>query len=1128
MSGEQSDQRQIIKLRVDNIQVIEAGTRTAFSFDASTQAMVRFCFISFAILFAAAAAAAEGFLVKEGKPAAEIVISDKPLRTVRLAAQELQDGLEKISGAHVPIVNKPSPGATHLFVGRSEHTDARKVRVDDLKDGAFRMVSGDDWLALVGLDTEFTPIEPWAKNNADLVSGKSQKEWDAITGALWGLPNRLIYKERFSVHADTGLPDAERKGGKDKLLLWSFDERGSFNAVCGFLMKLGMRWYAPGELGEVVPKLATIPLPTLNETALPDFAMRQVNIRFGVYGEAMAKWAMRLGMREPYGFEIAHGMALMTDRADLFAQHPEWFALYGGKRQFKEGANNHLCYSNEALIAETVKRVRAEFDHFHMDAVSIMPPDGYTAICQCELCKGKDSPERDTRGLASDYVWGFVNRVAKEVAKTHPTKKVCNCAYGIYTLPPLKIAKLEPNVVVGIVGGRDPIGKGYGRDAEKLRADWQAKSANPIFIFENYPFTDRGWYLPAFIPHVLGNGINATKGMSAGEDIWLSVTRDFETKDIAFNHQLVYFTQRFYWGGKNADVDAMFREYVRLYYGPAEADMNAFFDFCEANWRDTEKDKAKADTVLALFDKAKAKADAASVYGKRLVQMDEFLNGLRNKSLQLGRVRGPVPVLRLVQDPDKGPVIDGKLDEDLWVNCPLSSTVRLRELQTGRAPIFGTQVKSRWVGHDLYFAIRCDDHHGEKPRITATKEDDAALWYGDAVEVLLETESHSYYQIAIAPNGMVADLDRSASRDKWMSWDSNAVVATQIDDDGWTIEMRLPITDDTNDPLHQVIGHKPTKSLPWHINICRQRVREDGTEASAFSPTGAADFHHPMKFATFYDGNSTQFDAGPPDDDFLLALKNAKDLRREKAVAAYTAMADGKFTVEQQSHALELAAAAARSSRQFDESEKLIARIKNPAVQKAARIQHLLDEAKAPQLISEFATEDIDAWPFWKRGEGFASRGRAYFISKKGNEAEADLTNALEWTTEPAARNNVLLLLGQNAASNLGNDDAALARFHEIIDGQKNLGSATQFDAVHGIALILSKRGKHDEALATLKLVDHDKVGGIWRDNFRLWTAELLQSAGKASEAKAAYEAMLNDASTDKRLRKVAAERAGR
>ena len=35
-----------------------------------------------------------------------------------------------------------------------------------------------------------------------------------------------------------------------------------------------------------------------------------------------------------------------------------------------------------------------------------------------------------------------------------------------------------------------------------------------------------------------------------------------------------------------------------------------------------------------------------------------------------------------------------------------------------------------------------------------------SLWNGDAVEVLLETQSHSYYQLAINPAGAMVDLDR--------------------------------------------------------------------------------------------------------------------------------------------------------------------------------------------------------------------------------------------------------------------------------------------------------------------------------------------------------------------------------
>jgi hypothetical protein len=76
--------------------------------------------------------------------------------------------------------------------------------------------------------------------------------------------------------------------------------------------------------------------------------------------------------------------------------------------------------------------MRVQFDHFHFDVVSVMHPDAYTAICQCPLCAEKDSPERKNRGLLSDHVWDFVNRVAKEVAKTHQDKKIINCAYGVY------------------------------------------------------------------------------------------------------------------------------------------------------------------------------------------------------------------------------------------------------------------------------------------------------------------------------------------------------------------------------------------------------------------------------------------------------------------------------------------------------------------------------------------------------------------------------------------------------------------------------------------------------------------------------------------------------------------------
>ncbi|HYF34598.1 MAG TPA: DUF4838 domain-containing protein, partial [Prosthecobacter sp.] len=517
-------------------------------------------------------AVAETFIVENGQPRAEIVISASPQRTARLAAHELQTYVHKISGARLPIVTDPSGSATvKLYVGRSSHTDRLNISTAGLQHGAYRLVSGGDWLAFIGDDTDFTPIDPWARNNGEIASGKVQREWDKITGALWGVPHLTLYKNRLKLPATIGLPEGQSLPKNAPLLeVWSFDERGSFNAVCRFLARLGVRWYMPGEIGEVIPSLKTISLPAVDEITRPDFPLRQVNIRFAVSGYDTAIWAMRLGLRDSFGTQIAHGMDNMTHRDEIFAAHPEWFALYGGKRHNQTGQRlNQLCYSNEELFRETVRNVRTQFNHYKLDSVSIMPPDGYTAICQCSLCAGKDTPEAGERGLLSDYVWDFVNRVAKEVGKTHPDKKILNCAYGVYTLPPQRITKLEPNVLVCIVGGRRPAGSRpeEQEDLRKLREAWVAKTDNPILIFENYPFTDRGWYLPSFIPHTIGAGINATKGISQGEDIWLSVRQDFDKVGIGFNHHLVYFTARMYWGGKDQNVDALFREYCRLFYG---------------------------------------------------------------------------------------------------------------------------------------------------------------------------------------------------------------------------------------------------------------------------------------------------------------------------------------------------------------------------------------------------------------------------------------------------------------------------------------------------------------------------------------------------------------------------------
>jgi hypothetical protein len=966
---------------------------------------------------------ASPLIVEEGQPRAEIIIAEQPVRSVRLAAADLQEYVQKISGARLPIVTEPSGKAVKLFVGRSPYTDKLGITAEGLRYGAYRLVSGDDWLLFLGDDTEFVPREPWARNNAGIVNGELQKAWEAAAGGPWAAPNATMWKDRDKVPAVTGLPDAAPRPSKNDFFeVWAYDERGSFNAVSAFLQQLGVRWLLPGELGEIVPRVNSIALPKIDEIVRPDFEIRQ----FSVHGpREWTQWGMRLGVRYPYGLHTAHGMARLG-RQEIFAAHPDWFAMYGGKRRFDPNENTyHFCYSNEELFHETVRCVRAQFDVYDFEGVSVMPPDAYTSICQCPLCAGKDDPERGPRGALSNHVWDFVNRVAKEVGKTHPHKLIYCCAYGANSLPPTNIDKLEPNVQVVLVGGRRPkSGAAQQAEIRAFRESWLPKADRVIQIYENYPLTSRGWYLPCFMARTIGQSINETKGISRGEEVWISPHREFNGL-AAFDAFQFYFTARMYWGGKEQDVEALLDEYCRLLYGPAGDAMKAFFDYCEFHWQEMETDKAKADAALDLFDGAKARLNPSSIEARRLALLDEFLNGLRTKSVQLGQKRGAVPKLRLVREA-KDIVIDGCLDEPFWKTINPGSVGRLRELQTGRSPALGATVMTGWYGDSLYFAVRCDEVPGEKPNVTARKHDDMAIWYGDVVEILLETNMHSYYQIAVNPAGALVDLDRGMSKDSAVTWDCQAELAVKVADDCWTVEIRIPVTDDDNDPLHLVVGRKPTQSLPWHVNVCRQRTRENGVEHSALSPMGTSGFHHLLSFAYLYAGLAHTFEADPTVTNYLTAIHAATDLPKVEALAALVALADGsqgELTDLQQSHALKLAAGAARSLNDYARADELAARIPIEAEWKTAEMLNLLAGRKAQAVIDRFGNEDMMKWPFWTAGEGYLARGRAYAAVGERAKAESDFKAALPVTGDPRVHNELLKALQKLTGDRWGKEN---------------------------------------------------------------------------------------------------------
>ena len=650
------------------------------------------CFL-FAIGFASLinVGRSEEFIVENGRPNAEIIVAEGSTRAARLGAQELQRYLMKLTGAKLAIRNAPGRERVRIFVGRSTHTDKLGIDTKGLDHGAYRIVSGKDWLALIGDDADFEPHALHARNIAD--RARVRAEWDRLTGGRWDLP---IDKTDRWRHPETGW--------------WQDDRRGSLNAVYDFLRGLGVSWFMPGELGEVVPKMDSIRLQPqsfngkpkataagrallpvnkkpavtgrsarvtsnvdasglpLNEflfdrTVRPDFAMRHHDCnRWDLISRDEILWHFRLGLNwggEHLGLGRRHAMQAVLAREEMKREHPDYYAIWGGKRQTDYIGDGAPCLSSEGFFKEHVRYVRAVLDTFDEPMVDIGFPDnmGKTGkTCECERCVAQYNLKRPFGGL-SDYVWGYSNRVAEEVAKTHPDKLVFGYAYQNAFLPPENIERLHPNlaVVMATVWRHRrqylELHNPAKRDVDAVRRAWGKKvSSGVVYNWEYYLFprlkTD-GWHAaPVYFPHAIVDDLRALKAIPGMRVEYVEVTRNDPKVSLpqtstswgtrgelyapGFAHLNVYLTARLYWDVEQ-DVDGLLTDYCQKFYGPASKEMKAFIEFCEQNWPKLWPSNPDAETLRQmqqLLAEARAKAGDESNYARRIELISEYTKPL--------------------------------------------------------------------------------------------------------------------------------------------------------------------------------------------------------------------------------------------------------------------------------------------------------------------------------------------------------------------------------------------------------------------------------------------------------------------------------------------------------------------
>lgn len=538
----------------------------------------RFCAVLLALMLflPVIGNSAEVTLAANGRPTATIVIAEKPTRAAQLAVAEFNCYLKKITGAALPVISdKQKVSGDVVLIGESRATQDLGLHNSDFKEQEYLIQTRPGMLILIGFDSA----------NYGAIDYAGSGFWDG-----WG--NSEWYTERT----------------------------GSIYAVDDFLRKFcNIRWYLPGELGEVVPRKETLKFSGLNFRHQPwlldrDMAPFAYDIPQKLYidpeepitdslelfsrRETNLFWLRQKACGE--GFVATHAFGEWPAR--FGKTHPEYFALQAdGTRSF-----NQLCYSSEAVIKQIIEDLKVRIageqsgiNRYGRNKYVTIAPGDTNDWCQCDTCRAQFDPKRAeefkqhfSNGYASNYVWNFTNRVAREVSKIAPGKIVTQLAYWDYYLPPdIPGFKLEPNIAVCIcrtnltqIGKSIYDDKYYSKDVWK---HWRGLTPN-LYFWEYYCFPQLGKnnVFPAIVPHRIAESLQFQQSIGTRGIFWElngiphKISGRYLLPSPAMDSINFYVTMRLA-DDINQDVDEVLVEYYRLFYGPAEKPMKAFFNKME-------------------------------------------------------------------------------------------------------------------------------------------------------------------------------------------------------------------------------------------------------------------------------------------------------------------------------------------------------------------------------------------------------------------------------------------------------------------------------------------------------------------------------------------------------------------
>lgn len=138
------------------------------------------------------------------------------------------------------------------------------------------------------------------------------------------------------------------------------------------------------------------------------------------------------------------------------------------------------------------------------------------------------------------------------------------------------------------------------------------------------------------------------------------------------------------------------------------------------------------------------------------------------------------------------PVIDGKLDDPVWEQCPSVTGFKTFVPDFGKAMSEKTIAYLAYNRENLYFAFRCFDREPDKIKASVSSRDN--IGPDDWVCINLDSfnDQQSLYGLYINPLGIQGDT-RYAGGKEDSGFDMVWYSAGRIDSEGYTIEVQIPL-----------------------------------------------------------------------------------------------------------------------------------------------------------------------------------------------------------------------------------------------------------------------------------------------------------------------------------------------